>query len=167
MTPTRYRDQVAQAAKTDAAKAAEIAEKIRDPWFQAQAWAHLTRWAEKPLIYSKKAAKAAGNTKDEYQRSAVRAWEIAALAERKYYVQARRSLREAVETAASATPISSRAESFLLLFQAAFKISKEDAVSVAEAMNSSCEPIHWRVNRARKYAASMLNGEMPPREFFW
>ena len=167
MTPTRYRDQVAQLAKSDAAKAIEIAEKISDPWFQAQAWSHLARYADKPLQFSRKAAKSAAFGKDDYQRSAVRAWEIAALAERKYNVQARRSLTDAVELAVSVTPVSSRAEALLLLVQAAFKISKQDAVRVAEILQTSCSSSHWRAARARRDVASMLKGEMPPREFFW
>ncbi len=167
MTPTRYRDQVAQLAKTNVAKAVEIAEMIQDPWFQAQAWSHLTRYADDPLPFSRKAAKTAIRGKDEYQRSAVRAWEIAALAERNYGLQARRSLTEAVELAVLIPQISSRAESLMLLFQAAFKLSKFDATSVADVLHSSCPPTHWRAKRARKIAANMLKGDIPPREFFW
>lgn len=167
MTPTRYRDQVAQLAKTDTDKAVEIAKKINDPWFEAQAWSHIARYAEKPLPFARKAAKAASKTKDDYQRSAVRAWEIVALAERQLYLQARKSLTEAVELAVSATPIGSRAESLILLFQAAFKVSNEDAVKVGEALSAFCDSTHWRSKRALNYAASMLNGEKRPREFFW
>jgi hypothetical protein len=167
MSSTHSRDQIAQLAKTDPARAAQIAKKINDPWFQAQAWSHLTRYADDPVRFSRKAAKSASETRDDYQRSAVRAWEVAALAERKFHEQARRSLSEAVELAFSVTPVSSRAESLFLLFQAAFKISTEDASKVAEALNASCASPDWRAERARKAAVSMLKGEMPPREFFW
>jgi hypothetical protein len=167
MTPTRYRDQVAQLAKTDTAKAAEIAEKISDPWFQAQAWSHVTRYADRPLQFSRKAVKSAARGKDDYQRSAVRAWEIAALAERGYRLQAHRSLTEAVELARTVEQAGSRAEALLLLFQAAFKISKEDASNVAEVLQAASSSEHWRAKRARKDVRMMLNGEMPPREFFW
>ena len=167
MTPTKYRDQVAQLAKTDAVKATEIAKKIDDPWFQAQAWSHLTRYASEPLRFSRKAAKSATKGKDDYQRSAVRAWEIAALAERNYRDQARRSLAEALEFAMSVSPISSRAESLMLLFQAAFKISNQDAANVAEVLEGSCSSTHWRAKRSCRNAARMLSGEMQPREFFW
>jgi hypothetical protein len=167
MNPTIYRDQVAQLAKTNPAKAIETAKKISDPWFQAQGWSHLARWADDPLRFARHAAKSATKTKDDYQKSAVRAWEVAALAERGYHGQARRSLREAVELAASVTLLPSRAESLFLLFQAAFKISKDDAAKVAKVLTGSCVPRHWRVKRALKDAANMLNAEMPPREFFW
>jgi hypothetical protein len=167
MTATKYRDQVAQLAKTDAIRAAEIAGKIRDPWFQAQAWSHLARYADDPLRFSRKAAKSASQAKDDFERSAVRAWEIAALAERGFHGHAHKSLTEAVELAVIATPDGSRAESLLLLFQAAFKISNGDAVTVAQALDRSCSSTHWRSKRARKDVEKMLSGEMPPREFFW
>ena len=167
MTPTIYRDQVADLAKTDPKKGIEIVKKISDPWFQAQAWSHLARWANEPLRFARHATESAIKTKDDYQKSAVRAWEVVALAERGYHEQAREALKEAVELAASVTPLPSRAESLLLLFQAAFKISKDDAARVTEVLNASCAPTHWRAKRALKEAASMLSGEMPPREFFW
>lgn len=167
MTPTKYRDQVAKLAKADLAKAIEIARKISDPWFAAQTWAHIARYADKPLPFARKASKSASETKDDFRRSAVRAWEIVALAERRFLAQSRRSLAEAVDLAVSVTPIGSRAESLFLLFQAAFKISIEDARTVAEAFNASCRSNHWRVVRAEKLIPQMLKGEMPPREFFW
>lgn len=167
MTPTRYRDQVAQLAKTDCDKGAEIAQSIGDPWFQAQAWSHLARWAEKPLPYARKAANVALETRDDYQKSAVRAWEIAALAERGFYSQARRSLMEAMELAVSISPMASRAEAIFLLFQAAFKISTDDAAKVAEELTTSCSSKQWRAKRAVKDAVRMMNREIQPREFFW
>lgn len=167
MTPTKYRDQVAQLAKTDIAKASEIAEKISDPWFQAQAWAHLVRYADDPLRFSLKAAKSASSGKDEYQKSAVRAWEIAALAERGYLAEARKSLAAAIELAGRVIPVSSRAEALFLLFQSAFKISKDDAMKVAQVLVALCPPTHWRSKRALRDAEQMLKSEVPPREFFW
>jgi hypothetical protein len=148
-------------------KATEVANKITDPWFQAQAWSHLARYADKPLPFARKAAKSAANGSDDYQRSAVRAWEIAALAERKLMAHARRSLAEALELAKSVTPASSRAESLVLLVQAAFKISKQDAAEAAEVLREACTSSHWRSKRARKDVDMMLKGERPPREFFW
>ncbi|HKP69531.1 MAG TPA: hypothetical protein VJV05_09620 [Pyrinomonadaceae bacterium] len=167
MTPTKYRDQVAQLAKTKVLEASEVAEKITDPWFQAQAWAHLIRYAERPLLFARKAAKAATQGRDDYQRSAVRAWEIAALAERGFTQQARRSLQAALELGASVEQVSSRAEGLLLLVQAAFKLSREDAADAAIVFNRTCTSNHWRAARARKDIEKMLRGEMPPREFFW
>jgi hypothetical protein len=167
MTPTQYRDQVAQLAKTNVLKAEEVAKKIQEPWFQAQAWSHLARYADQPLPFAREAAKSAAQGRDAYQRSAVRAWEIAALAERRLSENARSALAEALHLAASVTPESSRAESLLLLLQAAFKISKQDAEAAAEVLRVSCSSSHWRVERALKNVQMMLNGELLPREFFW
>jgi hypothetical protein len=140
MTPTQYRDEVAQLAKTDTTKAAEIAEQINGPWFQAQAWSHLARYADRPLQFSRKAAKSASLCKDNYQKSAVRAWEIAALAERDYASQARKSLADALNLSETAEPAPSRAEALFLLFQAAFKISIGAARSTLERLNASVIP---------------------------
>ena len=168
MTPTQYRDKVGQLAKTDHAKAVALADEIRDPWFRSQALSHLARYAESsPLPFARKAAKSAAGCKDDYQRSAVRAWEIVALAERDCLTQARRSLEEAVELAKSVDPISSRAESLILLLQAASSISEHDAANVAEILEKACATDHWREKRARLMAKRILSGNTPPRQFFW
>lgn len=167
MTPTIYRDQAARLAKTNTEKASEIALKITDPWFEAQAWSHIARYADKPLLFSKRASKAASRTKDDYQRSAVRAWEITALAERGFLIQARKALRESLDTAESIKQPGSKAEALLVLFQAACRISKEDADAVATQIESRSSSTHWRIARARKHIVSMLSGETSPRDFFW
>jgi hypothetical protein len=167
VTSTNYRDQIAELAKTDTEKAAKITREIRDPWFEAQAWSHVARYADSPLEFAAKASMAATKTKDDYQRSAVRAWEIAALAEQEYFDQARQALTEAVELAKIIDHEGSKAEALLLLFQAAFKVSKDDATYVAKLFEETSSLTHWRAKRALKDIASMLQGERPPREFFW
>lgn len=168
MTPTEYRDEVSRLAKSDHSKAVELADLISDPWFRAQAFSHLARYAKPdPLRFARKAARSATQCKDDYQRSAVRAWEIAALAERGYLTEARRSLEEAVELAKTVDHVSSRAESLFLLLQAAFSISTSDAAMVAEVLEAKCVTKHWREIRARRDAKRMLAGERPPRPFFW
>jgi hypothetical protein len=167
MNPTEYRDETARLAKTDQPKAIETAEKISDPWYQAQAWAYVARYADSPLIYALKAAESATVTKDNYQRSAVRAWEIVALSERSCHDQARQSLYEAVHLAVTIIEEPSRAEALFLLFQAAFRISKQDAEQVAEIFRNSNLSQHWRSERALKRITAMLEGHDWPREFFW
>ena len=168
MTPTQLRDEVSQLAKTDHPKAIEVAGHITDPWFRTQAFSHLARYAESdPLLFARRAATAAAECKDDYQRSAVRAWEIVALAERDYLSEARRSLGEAVKLAKTVEPVSSRAEALFLLLNAAFSISKSDAVVVGEILERSCVTEHWRGRRARRDAKRMLDGQTPPRPFFW
>lgn len=167
MTPTELRTQVAEFSKKDPATAAAIAAKIGDPWFRAQAWAHLARFGDDPVGSARNSAEAALECPDDFQRSAVRAWEIVALAERGQLDLARRSLSEAVLTAQRSEPVGSRAEAFVLLFQASFRISHAEMELVAGAFQRSCISDHWRVVRALKYFADVLNGETIPRPFFW
>ncbi len=168
MTPTEYRDEVSRLAKTNDAKAVDLTKKVDDPWFRAQAYAQLCRHAvSNPLHFAREAAKTAAECKDDYQRSAVRAWEIVALAERGYEKEARKSLEEAVAVARSAIPASSRAESMLLLLHSAFWISKQDGQDVAMILADVCGGSHWREKRARREARRLLSGETPPRGFFW
>lgn len=167
MTPTIGRDQVAQIAKTDTDGAAEIARKLTDPWFEAQAWSHVARYADRPLVFTRKASKAASKTKDNYRQSVVRAWEIAALAEREYFDQARQALTEAVELAQTIEHEGSKAEAIMLLFPAAFNISKSDAEVVARVFEQTAPMTHWSAKRAKKEIVLILSGERPAREFFW
>lgn len=168
MTPTRFRDQVSELAKTDFAKAEEIAKRITDPWFLAQAYAHLARYDKaSPLRYARHAAKAAAKLNDPYKHASVRAWEIAALAERNYLPQARAALTEAVEIARFVNQQGSRAEALFLLFQAAINISHHDAEVVSNVLDEVCDSDHWRAMRARKNTAKILEGMSSSREFFW
>jgi hypothetical protein len=105
---------------------------------------------------------------DDYKRSAVRAWEIAALAERKCLTEARNSLREALALAKRIQPPSSRSEALLLLLQAAFRIGPENAAKVYETLKASCHAEeHWRCKRALRDGGMMISEELQPRSFFW
>ncbi len=167
MTPTKLRDKVSQLAKSNEEEAAKVAKTIDDAWFRAQAWAHIARWAAEPTLYAQQAAKAASQGKDDYQRSAVRSWEIAALAERGLFAEAVTSLNEAVGIAKTVEPMSSRSESLVLLLQAAFKISLDHAAKVHKVIETDCDSTHWRSVRAKKLSMELVQQKMPPREFFW
>lgn len=166
MTTTKLRDKVSQLAKSNEEEAAKIAETIDDAWFRSQAWAHVARWAAKPIPYARQAAMAASQGKDNYQRSAVRSWEIVALAERGLLAEAVSSLNEAVEIAATVEPMSSRSESLILLLQAAFKISLDHAITVQKVIEIACDSTHWRSIRAKKWSMELIEQSSPPREFF-
>ena len=102
------------------------------------------------------------------EKSAVRAWEIAALAERSCLSEARNRLKEALERAKAVIPASSRSEALFLLMQAAFNIGPKDAAGVYEALKMSCgSHEHWRCKRALRDGAKMISGELQPRSFFW
>jgi hypothetical protein len=73
------------------------------------------------VAVASEAARAARECEDDYKKSAVRAWEIAALAERDCTAEARKSLSEALALAKCVEPTSSRSEALLVLVQAAFR----------------------------------------------
>ncbi|MFO7906346.1 MAG: hypothetical protein R6U98_27055 [Pirellulaceae bacterium] len=163
------RDQVCSLAKNNPRKALEKAWKITDPWYRAQAMSWIARfWEGDPMEVAKHAAKAAGLCEDEYQRTAVRAWEIAAIAERGKLAEARSVLKTALQKAGTVTPSASRAEALTLLLHAATRIDEKEVHQVAEVLHASCSAnSHWRCKRAIKDCERILNGDEEPRPFFW
>jgi hypothetical protein len=169
MSPTEQRDQATSLAKDDPREALMLARHVSDPWFRAQALSWVARFTDAdPVAIAEEAAKAAVAGRDNYQQTAVRAWEIAALAERQCAAEAKRRLFSVLETADNIEPVSSRSEALLLLLQAAAKISADDAAKVYEVIQATCQPDeHWRCKRALQDAAKMIAGERQCRNFFW
>ena len=169
MTATSQRDQAIRLAKTDTQKALAKARVVSDPWFRAQALSWTARFAnESPQGIAGEAATAAAICRDDYQRSAVRSWEIAALAERKCLREARAALKESAKIARCVVPPSSRSEAILLLLQAAFLIGCEEAETIGEMLTEVCSATdHWRCKRALRDASQLLDGSRKPRVFFW
>ncbi|HEV2693627.1 MAG TPA: hypothetical protein VG347_12110 [Verrucomicrobiae bacterium] len=155
-------------AKRDSSKALAQAKKIVDPWFKSQALAWVARYSEDACLkVAGQAAKSAGECDDEYKRVAVRSWEIAALAERNFFVEAKIALRAAVIESKSVTPHSSRAEALILLLQAALIMGEKDAVMVADELKKSCgKDSHWRCKRAVQDSEKLMQGQVKPRSFF-
>lgn len=169
MSATFLRDQVGNLAKRNSKKALAQARAVNEPWFRAQALSWVAKFTDgDPVAIASEAAKAAQQCEDDYKKSAVRAWEIAALAERGCTREARKSLSEAVALGKCVEPISSRSEALHLLLQAAFRISRNEAQGVYEILRASC-PVteHWRCKRAVRDSGRMLSGDLVPRPFFW
>jgi hypothetical protein len=169
MSATLQRDQAADLAKASPAKALEKARGIAEPWFRAQALAWVARFSpgETPAI-AKEAAKAASACDDTYKQAAVRAWEIAALAETGAATNARKSLGSAVELAKKISHSGSRAEALLLLCHAADKIGRETRDQACTELISACpDGAHWRCKRAVRDAKALLEGRLEARPFFW
>ena len=79
MSATEQRDQTSEIAKQNPSKALEKARGIRDPWFKAQALSWVARFTDGDSVaIAREAANAASDCDDQYKRTAVRAWEIAA-----------------------------------------------------------------------------------------
>lgn len=168
MSATLQRDQVTSLARSNPKEALERAGKIDDPWFRAQSLSWVARYTDlDPIVPARQAAKAAAACDDDYKRSAVRAWEITALAERGQLAEAAKILKVSVALAKSVHPVSSRAEALFLLLQAAFSISPASAAMVGSALETSCPPEHWRIKRALRDTRKMLDGQLEPRPFFW
>lgn len=169
MSATLQRDHAQSLAKSNPAKALDLARKVSEPWFRAQALAWVARFIDgDPIPVASESAKAARECEDDYKKSAVRAWEIAALAERDCTAEARKRLSEALAIGKRAEPTSSRSEALFLLLQAAFKIGRNDATQVYEVLKASC-PVdeHWRCKRAVRDGGKLILGEFEPRSFFW
>src|SRR6185369_12687209 len=121
-----------------------------------------------PVSIAAEAANAACEGYDNYKKSAVRARDIAALAERARIQEARQCLSAILKGVHKVEPASSRCEALLLLLQAGLKIDREDAYEVFKIMEASCRPEeHWRCKRALRDGAKLISGEIPPRPFFW
>lgn len=169
MSATLQRDQACALAKSHPRLALAKAKSVSEPWFRAQALSCVARFTDSdPVAVARLAAKAASECEDDYKRSAVRAWEVAALAERNLPDPAERALKAAVAVAEKVQLASSRSEALLSLFQAAFALGRHRAEWVRERLDATCpEAEHWRCKRARKKARQMLEGELQPRPFFW
>jgi hypothetical protein len=169
LNPTTQRDNAINLAKSNPGKALDTARKVSDPWFRAQALSWVARFTNENFIaIASEAAKAGEECDDDYKKSAVRAWEIAALAERNCKAEAQKSLAQALALAKTVQPASSRSEALMLLLQAAFRIGPEHAGNVYETLTTSCPPEeHWRCKRAVRDGGKMISGELQPRPFFW
>jgi hypothetical protein len=159
MNATKQRDVVAQQAKADSRAALKAAREITDPWYRAQALAHVVRYCEDHTTpIANEAADSAARCSDPYKRNAVRAWEIAALAERSERDEADTRLKAVMTRIAEVTPSSSRSEALLLLLHASSRISGDAATTVAEAIvRTSNADSHWRCQRAVVDAIGVLH----------
>ena len=169
MSATLQRDHASTLAKSNPKKALAQARKVNEPWFRAQGLSWVARFTDgDPVAVALEAAKAARECEDDYKKSAVRAWEIAALAERDCTRDAQKSLSDALALGKCVEPVSSRSEALLLLLQAAFRIGRGEAERVYEVLKASC-PVdeHWRCKRAVRDGGRILSGELEPRALFW
>ena len=162
------RDRAIKLAKTNVKEALREAKSEKRPWFRAQALSHVLRFTDEPDRVLQLARVAAKNTDDSYQQSAVRAWEVSALAERGMRKEAMQSLLDSVRLASQIGFAGSRAEALFMLFRAAYSIDKESAKSVCEVFLVCCdgENGHWRCVRALKYMKGMLDGSIAVWPFY-
>ena len=158
MNSTLQRDTAAKLARSDSDEALKVARAISDPWFRAQALSHVARYtAGDPCKLAIEAERAAALCDDDFKRSAVRAWEVAALAERGKVKEARTALLASVKQATLATPPGSRSEALTLLLHAATRIGINETMLVAQALLSVLSvDSHWRCVRSVKEATAVI-----------
>ena len=169
MSATKQRDKASSYAKRDPRKALELARAMDEPWFKAQALSWIARFSENDTVaLAKEASEVAALGDDAYKKAAVRAWEIAALAEREFLEEAKAALKEALAESKSVEPNSSRAEALISLLHAALRIDQQEAEAVSEELTAAIgDDPFWRCKRAVKDANALLGGETKPRKFFW
>lgn len=169
MSTPHQRDQAFRLAKTEPQKALKIARGITDPWYQSQALAAVTRFTDdNAQTIAKEASKSALKCKDEYQRCAVHAWIIAALAERDLLGEARDMLKLTLRNVPAISSLCSRAEALLLLLNAAASVDDNEERQVYDRLVRDCgTDKHWRCKRAVKDATAIIERARPPRPFFW
>lgn len=163
------RERVRLLVKNDVSAATRVARDIQDPWRRSQALAWVARFAgDDTLRLAAEAEAAAGNCKDQYQRTAVLAWVVAALAECDFARQAEHVLLSAVKQASDVTPAASCAEALILLLQAGMSLGPRSVQPVVDKLHATCgQSEHWRCRRAIRDARRLLAGEDSPRAFFW
>lgn len=160
MSSTNSRNHATALAESNPERALELALAVDDPWFACQALAWVLRFADEPTA-SKAAAeipRRAATCRDDYQRSAVRAWEVRALVEKRQNRAAEKSLEDAVAIARLARPLPSRSESLFLLYQAAFPLGPRTVGPLVRHMIAVWkERPHWRSERNVVCALAMLS----------
>ncbi len=121
-SPTKSRDTVASIAKTDTDRALELAQAIDDPWFAAQALAHVARYAPPTRIVAlaRHSLRTAHRSSDPFAMCAASAWPIRALVETDHRPEASAELRALLPHVSAIAYPGSRAEALSLLFHAAF-----------------------------------------------
>jgi hypothetical protein len=163
------RDQAADLAKTSPENALKKARGIDEPWYRAQALAWVARFTPgKAVAIAREAARAADACDDAYKQTAVRAWEIAALAETGNFVEGTKALSAALAKSREVFPLCSLAEALMLLAQAAASIGAKQRDQTCDVLISACgKDVHWRCKRAVRDATALKQRAQQPRQFFW
>ena len=148
----------------DPQKALILARLVNEPWYRAQSLAFVAwRLPEQCIEISKEAAIAAESSESLFEQSAVRVWEIEALARCGYSSEAIQSLESSVETAVRIELDSGRSESFLRLLESSHRFGARVFDRLYDRLVASCDPNqHWRCSMNVKRARKLKNGEYHP-----
>lgn len=156
---TELRDRAFLLAEANARSALAIARSVPDPWFRAQALAAVARWIDEFSvgIIAAESLAAAEACADDYQRAAVSAWPIRALAERGCLREANEALAAARQRALLAEPAGSRAEALMSLLEGGWLLGASNRRQlVSDLLELQAASGHWRAARALVDALGML-----------
>ncbi len=142
--------------------------KIDDPLYRAQALSFIVRYTEGvPPKVERELQRALSECADDYLKTTILSWYIAALSEKVEKKKVEKYLSQAIESTKSTNPASSRAEALLLLIFAVWNLGEKHVINVFGLMVKTCpEEEHWRCKRALKRAQQMMDGKYSPRSFF-
>ena len=150
----------------DPLKALDLARRVSDPWYRAQALSFVAwRIPEKCVVIAQEAATAAACASTLFERNAVRTWEIEALARCGYMNEAKNSLEEAVGSAMLIDLQSARSECLLRLLEASLRFGDSVFLPLYSRLISSCDPPeHWRCAMNLKHARQLKAGDYTPND---
>jgi len=158
------RDAATAVAQSDPARAEDLAQRVENPYYRAQALAWAARYAPAPRVLplARLAMDAAGDCDDAFRQATASAWTIRALLERDRRDDALMMLEIALGAVPRIEPASSRAEALILLFQAAFDTDETIRRSMLFALIELADrDDHWRIERAVVSALAMAHAVDP------
>lgn len=155
----RARNAAGARAKHDWHGALDDARRIGDPWYRAQALAHVVQHA--PAAETDRIVELFDETaregKDEYQRVTLPFWLSLALLMRGDRDRAERVAVGVVENSPRVVPVASRAQTLELVAMALLAMRSKHLVVLAERTALLAHPAaHWRCLRAARRAIGCL-----------
>lgn len=164
MSAVHERGHVFNLAGPHPEKALILARSVSEPWYRAQSLAFVAwRLPEHCIRVAKEAAIAAETCISLFEQSAVRVWEIEALARCGFASEAIQSLRSSVETALRIETDSGRSESLLRLLESSCRFEARVFERLYDQLVASCDPNeHWRCKMNLKHAKNLKNGNLSP-----
>jgi hypothetical protein len=164
MASVRGRGDAQDLAPADWSKALEIARKIPDGWYRAQALAAVAAHAPEPWVLDilEEAVKAANTCHDEYGMVAVLSWPLQVAFQRGRIVFAERERDRAIALAPRIEPLTSRAFALQSLWGGCYIGGPQYAAPVWRAILRLCPPDRsWRAARLYRHIAQVLNSRDP------
>jgi hypothetical protein len=164
MASVHGRGEAEDLAPTDWSRARDVARKIPDGWYRAQALATIAEHAPEAHVLDilNEAVKAADTCHDEYGMVAVRSWPLAVAFQRGRISFAERERGRAIALAPQIQPLASRAFALQYLWGGCYIGGPQYAEPVWRAIQALCPPDRsWRAARLYRHVAEVLDSRQP------